>query len=270
MVAKKTIVKNKIRYLDLIRELAITDFKLKYQGSVAGYLWSLAKPLMVFGVLYLVFNVFVRIGASIPHYPLYLLLGVILWGYFAEATTVGMGSVVGKGDMIRKVYFPRIVLIISSSISALITLFLNLLIVFLFMLLARLIPNPWQIFIFFVIVIELYVLTLGLSLILSSLFVKYRDIGHIWEVLIQVLFYATPIIYPLAIIPLKFQKLIMLSPISQIIQDSRWLLITNQTVTSESVLKFPLYLVPYAIPFILVIIGYFLFQKSSAKFAENV
>ena len=126
MKLKKTTVKNKFRYFDLIRELAITDFKLKYQGSVAGYLWSLAKPLMVFGVLYLVFNVFVKIGASIPHYPLYLLLGVILWSYFAETTTVAMGSIVGKGDMIRKVYFPRIILLISSSITALITLLLNL------------------------------------------------------------------------------------------------------------------------------------------------
>lgn len=270
MYNKKTMIKNKFRYLDLIRELAITDFKLKYQGSVAGYLWSLAKPLMVFGVLYMVFNVFVKIGASIPYYPLYLLLGVILWGYFAEATTVGMGSVVGKGDMIRKVYFPRIVLIISSSISAIITLFLNLLIVFVFMIFARLIPNPVQIVLFFVLIIELYVLTLGLSLILSSLFVKYRDIGHIWEVLVQVLFYATPIIYPLAVVPMRFQKIILLSPISQIIQDSRWLLITNQTVTSESVLKFPLFLIPYVIPFLLVFVGYNIFQKSSAQFAENV
>jgi ABC-2 type transport system permease protein len=138
------------------------------------------------------------------------------------------------------------------------------------MIFARLIPNPVQIVLFFVLIIELYVLTLGLSLILSSLFVKYRDIGHIWEVLVQVLFYATPIIYPLAVVPMRFQKIILLSPISQIIQDSRWLLITNQTVTSESVLKFPLFLIPYVIPFLLVFVGYNIFQKSSAQFAENV
>lgn len=266
----KNKVKNNFRYIDLIRELAITDFKLKYQGSVAGYLWSLAKPLMVFGVLYMVFNVFVKIGSTIPHYPLYLLLGVILWSYFAEATTVGMGSIVGKGDMIRKVYFPRIVLIISSSISAVITLLLNLLIVFIFMIFAKLIPNVVEIIVFLLLIAELYLLTLGISLILSSLFVKYRDIGHIWEVLIQVLFYATPIIYPLAIIPVKFQKFLVLSPIAQIVQDARWLLITNSSITSESVLRFPLLLVPYLIPFVLLVVGYMVFQKSSVRFAEDV
>lgn len=270
MIPKKTTIKNKTRYLDLIRELAVTDFKLKYQGSVAGYLWSLAKPLMIFGVLYLVFNVFVRIGASIPHYPLYLLLGVILWNYFAETTTTAMGSIVGKGDMIRKVYFPRIVLIIASSITAIITLVLNLLVIFVFMLIAKLIPTPAEILLFMVLIVELYILALGISFILSSLFVKYRDIGHIWEVLIQVFFYATPIIYPLAIIPLKFQKLIMLSPVSQIIQDARWLLITEQSVTSKSILNFPWVLIPYLLPFIILGVGYVLFQKSSAKFAENV
>lgn len=270
MKLKKTTVKNKFRYFDLIRELAITDFKLKYQGSVAGYLWSLAKPLMVFGVLYLVFNVFVKIGASIPHYPLYLLLGVILWSYFAETTTVAMGSIVGKGDMIRKVYFPRIILLISSSITALITLLLNLIIIFAFLIFAKIIPSPKDLFLFGILIIELYVLCLGISLILASLFVKFRDIGHIWEVLIQVLFYATPIIYPLAIVPIKFQKLILLSPITQIIQDARWLLVTQETVTSESILKFPLVLVPYALPLIILVAGYFIFQKSSSQFAENV
>ena len=133
--------KNKIKYYDLIRELAITDFKLKYQGSVAGYLWSLAKPLMIFGVLYMVFNVFVRIGSSISYYPLYLLLGVILWSYFAETTSIGMRAIVDKGDMIRKVYFPKTVLVISASISALITLLLNLLVVFIFMIMAPIFLN---------------------------------------------------------------------------------------------------------------------------------
>ena len=127
-----------------------------------------------------------------------------------------------------------------------------------------------DLFLFGILIIELYVLCLGISLILASLFVKFRDIGHIWEVLIQVLFYATPIIYPLAIVPIKFQKLILLSPITQIIQDARWLLVTQETVTSESILKFPLVLVPYALPLIILVVGYFIFQKSSAQFAENV
>jgi ABC-2 type transport system permease protein len=264
------VVKNKFRYFDLIRELAITDFKLKYQGSIAGYLWSLAKPLMIFGVLYMVFSVFVRIGSSIPHYPIYLLLGVILWTYFAETTSIGMRAIVDKGDMIRKVYFPRGVLIIAASISAFITLLLNLLIVFLFMIIGGLPFSILSISVFFLLIIELYILSLGVSFFLSSLYVKYRDVGHIWEVLMQVLFYATPIIYPLSIVPLKYQKLILLSPITQILQDSRWILITKETTTSASLLGWPIWLLIVMSPIVIAVSGYHFFNKSAAKFAEDV
>lgn len=263
-------IRTKYRYFDLIRELAITDFKLKYQGSVAGYLWSLAKPLMIFGVLYMVFNVFVRIGSSIPNYPLYLLLGVILWTYFAETTSIGMRAIVDKGDMIRKVYFPRSVLIISASISAFITLLLNLIIVFLFMLLAQLPFSLLKIGVFFLIIIQLYILALGVSFILSSLYVKYRDVGHIWDVLMQVLFYATPIIYPLSIVPLKYQKLILLNPITQIIQDARWLLISKQTTTTAGLLGWPVWFIVALSPIVIACFGYYFFNKSAAKFAEDV
>jgi len=259
-----------IKYYDLIRELAITDFKLKYQGSVAGYLWSLAKPLMIFGVLYMVFNVFVKIGSSMSHYPLYLLLGVILWTYFAETTSVGMRAIVDRGDMIRKVYLPKIVLVISASVSAFITLLLNLVVVFVFMVFAKIIPAPQNIIIFILLIIELYILALGISLILSSLYVKYRDVSHIWDVLIQILFYASPIIYPLAIVPLKFQKIIILSPITQIIQDSRFLLITNQTTISSTVWHGPIIIISYLLPVIIFIVGFKFFNNAANKFAEEV
>jgi ABC-2 type transport system permease protein len=124
-------------YWGLVRELAAADFKLKYQGSVFGYFWSLMKPLAIFGVLYLVFTVFVRIPSDIKDYPVYLLLGIVLWNYFAESTSNGMRSIVDKSDLIRKVYFPRIVILLGSSISALITLLLNLLVIVTFMIFAR-------------------------------------------------------------------------------------------------------------------------------------
>lgn len=270
-ILKKPVqLKTTYRYFDLIRELAITDFKLKYQGSVAGYLWSLAKPLMIFGVLYLVFNVFVKIGSTIPHYPLYLLLGVIMWTYFVETTSIGMRAVVDKGDMIRKVYFPRGVLVVSASISGFITLVLNLIVVFVFMLLNKLYFSPFAFLGFIALIIELYVLALGISFILSSLYVKYRDVGHIWDVLMQVLFYATPIIYPLSIVPMRYQKIIALSPITQIIQDARWLLITKQTITSSSLVSWPVWFVIVITPFMILLIGNYVFNKSAAKFAENV
>ena len=253
---------------DLIRQLAITDFKIKYQGSLIGYAWSLVKPLAMFGVLYLVFTVFVRIGSGIQHYALYLLLGIVLWTYFADATSTSMRAVADKGDMMRKVYFPRIAIIIAASISSAITLLLNLIVVFVFIVIARIVPG-WNALYFIPLLLELFILCLGLAFILSALFVKYRDIGHIWEVALQLLFYASAIIYPLNIVPVRFQKFILLNPITQIVQDARYVLVTKETITANQILITPLRLIPYIIPIVLVILGYFYFIKVSKNFAEE-
>jgi ABC-2 type transport system permease protein len=257
-------------YKDLVRELAVTDFKLKYQGSVLGYLWSFAKPLMLFAVLYVVFTRFVRFGGgTIEHYSLYLLLGIVLWSSFTDATNAAMGSIVERGDLIRKVYFPRIVIVIAASISSLITLLLNLLVVLIFMVVVR-IPFRLDAPVFVLLVVELYVLSLGCSLLLSALYVKFRDVRHIWEVGLQILFYASPIIYPLSVVPPKFVPLLTLSPITQIIQDSRWLLITPQTVTAAGTLHLPWVFIPYVLPFVILGIGYRYFTRAAAAFAEEI
>jgi len=256
-------------YLSLLRELAVTDFKLKYQGSVAGYLWSLMKPLAIFGVLYLVFTVFVRIGSNIPHYPIYLLIGIVLWTYLADSTTSALRSVVDKGDLIRKVYFPRVIILLASSISALITLMLNLMVIFVFLFALGIgVRLDWLWF--FVLILELYLLSLGLSFFLAALYAKYRDFGHIWEVFLQLFFYATPIIYPLTIVPHRFQSLVLLSPASQIIQDSRKVLLGTGVLSSADLLHAPLFLFPYLIPLLILPLGYWYFEKSASRFAEEV
>jgi len=256
-------------YLGLIKELAITDFKLKYQGSVLGYVWSLVKPLMLFLVLYFVFTRVFRLGNSVPHYPVYLLLGVVIWGFFTEVTANSLGAIVSKGDLIRKVYFPRIVLVISGGITSLITFSLNLIVVFIFMWFTHAeisVLSP----LFILLVIELFILSIGLGLILSSLFVRFRDLSHIWEIILQAMFYATPILYPLLLVPSPFSKIMMLSPVAQIIQDSRYILITPQTETAWMIMGAKFYVIPYILPFIILIFGYILFEKSAAKFAEEV
>jgi len=260
---------NKKQYTSLIKELSLTDFKLKYQGSALGYLWSLAKPLMFFGVLYVVFTKFFKLGGEIPNYPVYLLLGVVLFSYFTESTSVSMGSIVDKGELIRKIYFPRIVLTISTSITALITLLLNFLAVVIFMIFSNVAPTV-NILFFPLLLVEIFILTAGVSLFLASFFVKFRDIAHIWEVVTQVLFYAVPIIYPLSFVPAGIGKLLLLNPLAQIIQDSRYVLITTESETAWKVLQFPYFLVPYITPILVFIIGYWFFQKSAAKFAEEV
>jgi ABC-2 type transport system permease protein len=256
-------------YFNLVRELAITDFKLKYQGSVVGYLWSLAKPLAVFGVLYVVFTVFVRIPSVIQHFPQYLLLGIVLWSYFAESTTSAMRSIVDKGDLIRKVYFPRIVILLASSISALITLAINLVVVLAFLFVAGIFPVVSLIGLM-LLIIELYLFSLGVALFLSALYVKFRDFAHIWEVALQLLFYASAIIYDLHIVPERFARLITLSPLTQIIQDARNLVISPATLTTFDLNRGALALVPYLAPLVLVILGYLYFSHTASRFAEEV
>src|SRR5882762_1804289 len=249
-------------YANLLRELAITDYKVKYQGSLlSGYMWSFAKPLLLFGVLYFVFTRFVRLGSGVPNYALQLLLGIVLWTYFADATVRGMSSIVDRGDLIRKVYFPRMIIVVAASLSSLITLGLNLVVVVGFFLVSGVglqLSTP----LFLLLVVELYALSLGSSFLLAALYVRFRDFRHIWELGLQLLFYASPIIYPLSFIPARWQGLLSLNPIAQIVQDSRKVLITSTTLAPVDVLHSPLVVVPYAIPVAILVLGYLYFDHA--------
>jgi len=261
---------SKSQYLNLIQELARVDFKIKYQGSLIGYLWTLVKPLALFGVLYVIFTKFIRIGSTLPHYPIYLLLGVVLWSYFAEATVSGMRSIVDRQEVIRKVAFPRVTLLIASSISAFITLILNLLAVIIFATLSHTHFGD-RIVLFIPVLLELFILTIGASAILATLYTKYRDIGHIWEVGLQLLFYASAIIFPLSLVSLRYQRLLALNPITQVAQDARSTFIDNShAVTAHSLLHGPILIIPYVLPVIICVGGLWLFNRSAKRFAEEV
>jgi ABC-2 type transport system permease protein len=255
----------------LLAELVRTDFKLRYQGSVLGYAWSLLRPLMIFVILYLVFVKFLKIGTGVPHFPVYLLLGIIIWNFFSEMTSQSLSSIVGRGDLIRKIRIPRWIIVLSSSISALINLFLNLLVVVFFLFINHvdlLKSTLWLP----LILLEVYVFALGISLFLSAAFVKYRDIGYIWEVILQAGFYLTPILYPLArITNLTFQKLIMLNPMAQAVQDARYSAITHHSRTIYQVFDAGWYrYIPFAIVAVIFIGGLSYFRKESKYFAENI
>jgi ABC-2 type transport system permease protein len=257
----------------LLRELVITDFKLRYQGSVVGYLWSLLKPLFLFAILYVVFVNFLKFGADIQYFPIYLLLGIVLWSFFMEATQQGMQAIVSRGDLIRKINFPKYIIVISGTLSAFINLLLNLLVVLVFMMLSG-VDLTRTVLLFPLNILELYVFSLAVAFLLAALYVRYRDISHIWEVLLQGAFYATPILYPLSMVIEKSElaaKVLMLNPIAQIIQDARYNLVTHQTITSDQLFENPLYI---AIPFIIVaasiVLASLYFKQSSRYFAENV
>lgn len=255
----------------LLSELVRTDFKLRYQGSVLGYTWSLLRPLLIFAILYIVFVKFLKFGGNIPHFPIYLLLGIVIWNFFNEMTVQSLGSIVGRGDLIRKIRIPRWVIVLSSSISALISLGLNLLVVMVFMLfndVDLLRTALW----FPLIMLEVYIFALGISLFLAAAFVKYRDIGYIWEVIMQAGFYLTPILYPLSLIPSEaFRKLIMLNPMAQAIQDARYSIVTHQTETIHRVFDGGWYsLIPGVIVVLVLVGGVAYFRKESKYFAENI
>lgn len=259
----------------LLKELVKTEFKLRYQGSVLGYAWSLLKPLGLFTILYIVFVKFLKVGADVPHFPVYLLLGIVIWTFFTEATFGALSSVVARGDVIRKIKFPKYIIVVSGTISSLINLSFNLFVVLIFCLLtnvefgSRALLAPF-------LMIELYALTLGLGLLLSAIYVKLRDISHIWEVLMQGMFYATPILYPINTIIKEFPdkqwiaKIVMLNPMAQIIQGLRYSLITDYSVRTKDVVQAPFSFIPVGIVVAVLAVGILYFRKESKYFAEKL
>lgn len=253
----------------LVRQLVITDFKLRYQGSVLGYLWSLGRPLMLFGILYIVFAHFFKFGDGIPNYPTYLLLGLVLWTYFVEATSLGLGAIVGRGDLIRKVSIPKYTIVLGSSISALVNLTLNLVVVFIFVI-ATGVDIRFDILMLPVWLLLLFIFATSISYILGALYVKFRDLSHIWEVVLQVMFYATPIIYPLVMVPEQFRNWLMINPLAYIIQEARYSVISDQTVRTGDVVTSWVALVPLVIIAAVAVFAVWFFHKKAPYFAEDL
>ncbi|MBV8529042.1 MAG: ABC transporter permease [Candidatus Dormibacteraeota bacterium] len=253
--------------LVLVREIAWTQFKLKYTGSVLGYLWSLLKPAAYFGVLYVIFVKLIKFRAD--EFPLQLLVGIVLFTFFTECTNVGLGSIVGNGGLIQKAYFPRAILVVASSMTAAMTFVINFVLIVaiatplghLHLGLRTLAVVP--------LVLELYVLSLGLSLLLSSLFVFYRDLGHIWEILGQVIFYASAVVFPIAIVPVSLRAVFFSNPLAQIIEDVRHALVVSDIPSTFSLIG-AVALVPIGISLGLFVVGALVFRTLSPSFAENL
>ena len=253
----------------LLKELTKTDFKLRYQGSVLGYLWALLRPLMMFAILYVVFAKLLRLGGDSPHYPVYLLTGTTLWSFFTECTGQGIQAIVQRGDLLRKISFPKYIVVVSTTFTALINLAINLVVVVIFALINGVEPSlSWLLVPLSI--LELYALSLGISFLLGAINVKYRDVVSIWDVLIQALFYAVPIIYPIAMVANSSglaAKVILLNPIAQAIQDVRYNLITTETITTWSYLENPvLKVLPIILVVVLLTVAALYFRRKSKFF----
>ncbi|WP_421038770.1 ABC transporter permease [Streptococcus hyointestinalis] len=256
----------------LLREMVKTDFKLRYQGSFIGHLWSILKPLMLFTIMYLVFVRFLRFDDGTPHYAIGLLIGMVTWSFFSEATNMGMMSIVSRGDLLRKLNFSKEIIVISSVVGASINYAINLIVVFIFAVVNG-VPLTVGWLVIFPIFIELFLFSAGIAFLLSTLFVRFRDIGPIWEVVMQAGMYATPIIYSLTFILQRGQetvaKLMMINPLAQIIQDLRHYIVYSGSMRGWDLIGNKwIAMIPYLLPIFIFIIGYYIFHKSAKKFAE--
>jgi ABC-2 type transport system permease protein len=215
------------RFWVLTLLLATTEFKRTYFGTALGYLWSVGRPLLLFAVLVEVFTHVIRLGNLVPHYPVFLLFNIVLFGFFQEASTMAVASIVGHEGIVRKTQFPRLAIPMSVVMTALFNLLLNLIVVFVFILGFGVSPM-WTWFLLPVVLLMMFVLTLGISMIVSSLYPRFRDLGIIWSVFTTALFYATPILFPLGVAVRRsptLGQLISLNPFTPILELARkWII----------------------------------------------
>jgi ABC-type polysaccharide/polyol phosphate export system, permease component len=256
----------------LLRELVVTDFKLRYQGSVLGYLWSILKPIFLFIILYIVFDKFLRLGRDIEHFPVYLLVGIVLWNFFTEATVQGLQSIVSRGDLIRKINFPKFIIVVSGTISAFINLIINTIVILVFCVINS-VSISAEALLIIPLIAELYIFSLAVAFFLATLNVKYRDIGYLWEIFLQAAFYATPVIYPLQMVVKQMPwaaSWLMLNPVAQVVQDVRKVLVTQQTLQLYDLVSFPVMLTPFTAVIIVILLAVFYFRSNQRYFAESV
>ena len=212
------------RSVDLLYLIAVTEFKRTYFGTALGYVWSLARPLVTFAVLLAVFTQVFRIGSQVPNYPVLLLFNIVLFSFFQEATIVAVQSLVNQESVVRKTQFPRLVIPLAVVLTAVFNLSLNLVVVFGFILAWGIDPT-WTWLLFPLVLLALFVFTIAVSMIVSSLYPRFRDIGIIWTVLATVLFYATPVLYPIEFVSGELRQFIGLNPLAPLFELARkWMI----------------------------------------------
>jgi ABC-2 type transport system permease protein len=260
----------------LLRILGVTaaaDFKLKYSGSLLGYLWSVMKPLLLFTMLYFVFGHIFKLNRVSPYYPQSLLLGIVCFFFFADATTLSMYSLVVKESLLRKLIFPRIVIPTSAVLTTTFTFLVNLVVVAAFVAWAGIPPRLSWLWLI-PLLVELIAFVLGISLILSTLFVRLRDMSQIWELAVQLFFYASVIMYPLGYLPPWAQRVVFINPFVQIIQDARSLVLypdlPGNKITVEHAFGTYGRLLPLGVVALLLLVGLALFRREEPWIAERV
>ena len=258
------------RFWRLLWYMAKSDFKLKYQGSVFGYLWSLASPLMLFGILYLVFTEVVRFG-GVNNYAAVLIINVMLFQFFGDATSSAMTSIVARETLVRKMEFPRLVIPLSVVLASTFTLALDLIVVFAFLIVATGLPvlSTWVLLP--VLIVWLYIFTVGTSLLLAMAYVRFRDTAQIWTVISRVLFYASPVLFPIELFPSAWKALLLLNPLAPLFAQARVWLVDPSAPTFAEAMGGPVYWIyPVLVLVTVSLLGAWLFDRDAPRVAEQL
>lgn len=258
------------RFFSLLWLMAVTEFRRIYFGTVLGYVWSLIRPLLFFAVLLFVFTQIIRIGSDVPNYPVLLLLGIVLFQFFSETTQEAVTSVVGQEAVVRKTQFPRLVIPLAVVLTGAFNSGLNLIVVIVFVLAYGVDPT-WTWLLFPLALLLLVVFTTAMAMLLSALYVRFRDVAIIWSVLSTVLFYATPILYPIEVVPEKFRNFILLNPLAPIFEQIRVWVIDPSAPTAIDAADGVLGLLPATAIFLGVcFLGVWVFKREAPRIAEEL
>lgn len=256
----------------ILQVIAGVEFKLKYADSALGYAWSVIKPLALFSVMYLVFGRLFGLNEISEYYGISLLIGIVAYGFFSDATSLGMTSLIARQSLLQKLHFPRIVIPVSATVTAAMTFAVNAVVVAGFVAWKGITPQlDWLLLV--PLLLELYAFILGIALVLATLLVRLRDVGQVWELALQVLFYASPVIYPVGFLPPFARDLVFISPFSQIIQDIRAILLypdlAANKITAADALGDWGHLVPISVTVLVLVFGIWLFRRYEPWYAER-
>jgi ABC-2 type transport system permease protein len=256
------------RFLDLLWLSSAIEFRARYSATFLGYVWTIVRPLIFFGLIFLVIRGILGFGKNIPNYGPMLILNLVLFQYFQEGTSRALRSVTSKEGLVRKMQFPRIVIPLSVSLTAGFTLLLNLLAVFPLFLISGLEPR-WSWLGLIVIILGLALLTTGLSLILSVAFVRSEDVGEAWLLVSRMLFYCSPILYPIEQVPESVRSLVALNPLSPLLAQARvWLVDASAPTPAQSAGTLVGVVIPVLLILVICVFGMWLFDREAPRVAE--
>jgi ABC-2 type transport system permease protein len=260
------------RFWDLLLLMSVTAFKTTYYGSVLGYVWSLLRPAILFAVLLVVFTKVFHLKSTeeIEHYPEMLLVGIVLFTYFQESTAAAVTSVVGNEGIVRKTHFPRLVIPLSTVVTGTFNLLLSLIPVFIFLLVLGVEPT-WTWLLIPVILVSLFILTAAVAMILSALYVRYRDVAIIWGLAGTVLLYGSPILYPYHGAPGPLQTVLLFNPLTPILSQARqWIVEPDAPSAVTAMGGFGRFSISVVVYIVICVGAVWIFNREAPRIAEDL